>query len=411
MTTPKTSAPEWAGSQAQPNVTVNEALRRIEAGAGLFRVEDDDATAPPGSCADGAQYIPAATATGDWAGKELYIAIAVGVNAANGWYFIAPEEGMRARIKDENVFKEYSGSAWVAAASGTGDLLAANNLSDLASAATARTNLSVYSIAQVDGLITGLSWKQAVRVATTANGTLATAFENGDTVDGVVLATGDRILLKNQSAAAENGIYVVAASGAPARAADADSGAELVNASLYVSEGTANADTQWVCTTNAPITPGVTSLGFAQLTSGGGALQASNNLSDVSSPVTAGANIRPVESLIVACGDESTAITTGTAKVTFRAPYAFTVTDVRASCNTAPTGSTIVIDINEAGVSILSTKLSIDVSEKTSTTAATPAVISDATLADDAEITIDFDQVGSTIAGAGVKVTLIGHRT
>ena len=111
---------------------------------------------------------------------------------------------------------------------------------------------------------------------------------------------------------------------------------------------------------------------------------------------------------IVACSDETTAITTGTAKVTFRAPYAFTLTAVRASVTTAPTGSTIVIDINEAGVSVLSTKLSIDASEKTSTTAATAAVLSDSAIADDAEITIDFDQVGSTIAGAGVKVTLIG---
>lgn len=123
------------------------------------------------------------------------------------------------------------------------------------------------------------------------------------------------------------------------------------------------------------------------------------------------AAIKPTESLIIACSDETSAITTGTAKVTYRMPYAFTLTDVRASVNTAPTGSTILIDINEGGTTILSTKLMIDASEKTSTTAATPAVISDASLADDAEITIDFDQVGSTIAGKGVKVALIGTRT
>jgi hypothetical protein len=70
----------------------------------------------------------------------------------------------------------------------------------------------------------------------------------------------------------------------------------------------------------------------------------------------------------------------------------------------------LVVDINEAGASILSTKLSIDASEKTSTTAATPPVISDSALADDAEMTIDIDQIGSTIAGAGLKVTLIGTR-
>lgn len=115
--------------------------------------------------------------------------------------------------------------------------------------------------------------------------------------------------------------------------------------------------------------------------------------------------------ICIACSDETTAITTGTAKATFRMPFAMTLTEVRASVTTAPTGSTIIIDINESGSTILSTKLSIDASEKTSTTAASAAVISDTALADDAEITIDFDQVGSTIAGAGVKVYLIGYKT
>jgi len=119
----------------------------------------------------------------------------------------------------------------------------------------------------------------------------------------------------------------------------------------------------------------------------------------------------PTESMIIACSDESTALTTGTAKVTFRMPYAFTLSAVRASVKTAPTGgSLLTVDINESGTSILSTKITIDASEKTSTTAATPPVISDTALADDAEITVDIDQVGSTIAGAGLKVYLIGKR-
>lgn len=114
----------------------------------------------------------------------------------------------------------------------------------------------------------------------------------------------------------------------------------------------------------------------------------------------------------LACSDETTALTAGTAKVTFRMPYAMTLTEVRASVTTAATGSTLLtIDINEGGTSILSTKLTFDASEKTTTTATTPAVISDASLADDAEITIDIDSVGSTIAGAGLKVTLIGYLT
>ena len=124
-----------------------------------------------------------------------------------------------------------------------------------------------------------------------------------------------------------------------------------------------------------------------------------------------GRSITGTESFVIACSDETTALTTGTAKVTFRMPYAFTLTGVRASVTTAPTGSVLTVDINESGTTILSTKLTIDAGEKTSTTAATAAVISDASLADDAEMTIDIDGVGSTVAGAGLKVTLIGYQT
>ena len=110
----------------------------------------------------------------------------------------------------------------------------------------------------------------------------------------------------------------------------------------------------------------------------------------------------------IACSDEVTALTSGTAKVTFRMPYAFTLSKVRASLTTPQTsGSILTIDINEGGTSILSTKLTIDNTEKTSTTAAAPAVISDTSLADDAEITIDLDQIGDGTA-KGLKVYLIG---
>lgn len=120
---------------------------------------------------------------------------------------------------------------------------------------------------------------------------------------------------------------------------------------------------------------------------------------------------RDIVTIGVACSDETTNITAGTAKVTFRMPYAMTLTAVRASLATAQaSGSIFTVDINESGVSILSTKLTIDNTERTSTTAATPAVISDSALADDAEITIDVDQIGD--AGAkGLKVWLIGRRS
>lgn len=117
----------------------------------------------------------------------------------------------------------------------------------------------------------------------------------------------------------------------------------------------------------------------------------------------------PVE-IGVACSDETTPITTGAGKVTFRMPYPMTVTAVRASLTDAPTGSAFVADIKEGGVSILSTDLSVDAGETTSATATTPPVISDSSLADDAEITIDFEQVGSTNPGTGVKIWIIGTR-
>ena len=116
------------------------------------------------------------------------------------------------------------------------------------------------------------------------------------------------------------------------------------------------------------------------------------------------------EYLVLAASDESTALTAGTGKITFRIPYAFTVSAVRASLTTAQTsGSILTVDINDSGTSILSTKLTIDNTEKTSTTAATAPVISDTSLADDAEITIDIDQVGDGTA-KGLKITLIGTR-
>ena len=118
-----------------------------------------------------------------------------------------------------------------------------------------------------------------------------------------------------------------------------------------------------------------------------------------------------IQSIIIAASDETTPLTTGNGKVTFRMPYAFTLTAVRASLTAAQaSGSIFTADINENGVSILSTPLTIDNTEKTSTSAATPAVISDTALADDAEITIDIDQVGSGSA-AGLKVALIGYKT
>jgi len=124
----------------------------------------------------------------------------------------------------------------------------------------------------------GYSWKMPVRVASTANGTLASAFSNGDSLDGVTLATGDRILLKDQTAGEENGIYVVSATGAPTRADDFASDDQVVGAAVFVSEGTVNGNTVHVCITDGPISLDTTDLVFEPL--GGGTSSTTEDLSD-----------------------------------------------------------------------------------------------------------------------------------
>jgi len=117
------------------------------------------------------------------------------------------------------------------------------------------------------GLVNGMKWKGSVRVATAIAGTLASSFANGSTVDGITLATGDRILIKDQGAPAENGIYTVNASGAPTRATDANAWLALVSAAVNVEVGTANADTSWNCNCDQGGTLGSTAVTFVQMPS------------------------------------------------------------------------------------------------------------------------------------------------
>lgn len=116
----------------------------------------------------------------------------------------------------------------------------------------------------VDNVASGLDVKQSVRAATTANITLS----GTQTIDGISLSAGDRVLVKNQSTASQNGVYVVAA-GAWSRSTDTDSWAELISAFLFVESGTTQADTGWVCTVDPGGTLGTTSVTFAQFSSSG----------------------------------------------------------------------------------------------------------------------------------------------
>ena len=140
----------------------------------------------------------------------------------------------------------------------------------------------------VDSTINGLDVKESVHLATTAAGTLASDFANGDTIDGVALATGDRILIKDQADASENGVYTVNASGAPTRATDFDADSEVTaGAFFFVEEGTVNGNNGFTLTTNDDITVGTTDLTFTQfsgsgqITAGTGMTKSGNTLNVV----------------------------------------------------------------------------------------------------------------------------------
>jgi hypothetical protein len=176
----------------------------------------------------------------------------------------------------------------------------------------------------VDGAINGLSWKDNVRLATTANITLST----NQTIDGVLTVTGDRVLVKNQTTPALNGIYIADPS-LWARATDADLDTELLSAAVFVSEGSTQADTAWVMTTNLPITVGTTGLTWVQFGAGavysaGNGLTLTGNVFDVGagSGILVAADTVAVDTAVIATrayvdsGIGTTALTTAGAGLT-----------------------------------------------------------------------------------------------
>jgi len=128
----------------------------------------------------------------------------------------------------------------------------------------------------VDGVAQGLDIKDSCTAATTGNITIATALNNGDTLDGVTLSTNDRVLVKDQSTASENGIYVVGSS--PARAADLAAGSDAAGMFTFIEQGTVNADNGFVCVSNkGSAVTGTNNLSYAQF-SGAGQITAGNGL-------------------------------------------------------------------------------------------------------------------------------------
>ena len=144
------------------------------------------------------------------------------------------------------------------------------NLADPVNASDAATKSFVEATSQ------GLDVKDSCVAATTANITISTALNNGDTLDGVTLSTNDRVLVKNQSTASENGIYVVGSS--PARADDLAAGADAAGFFTFVEQGTVNADNGFVCTSNkGSAVVGTNNLTIAQF-SGAGQITAGDGL-------------------------------------------------------------------------------------------------------------------------------------
>lgn len=154
------------------------------------------------------------------------------------------------------------------------------NLSNLADGSAAT---DAVTLQQLQAMVRGLDWKDSVRAASTANVTIASALINGLSMDGVSLVTGDRVLLKDQSTASQNGIYVVVASGAASRSTDADSSAEVTaNMAVSIEEGTVNGDKAYNLTTNNPIVLGTTALTFSVLGGSGATYTADGNGIEVS---------------------------------------------------------------------------------------------------------------------------------
>jgi len=184
----------------------------------------------------------------------------------------------------------------------------------------------------VDGVAQGLDVKDSVVATTTANGTLSTAFANGQSIDGVTLQTGDRILIKNQTTQSQNGIYNVNASGAPSRTTDMATGSNAAGAFVFVEQGTINAENGFTCTSDTgSAVVGTNNLTFAQFSGAGqviagDGLDKSGNTLSVDLKANGGLVIESTEIAVkldassitgtLAIGDGGTGATTATAALT-----------------------------------------------------------------------------------------------
>ncbi len=183
------------------------------------------------------------------------------------------------------------GGAGIAKKLFVGDVISASNTINMnntkvINVATPTNPQDAANKAYVDNAVQGIDIKNSVAVATTGAGTLASSFQNGSSIDGITLVTGDRILIKNQASSIENGIYIVQPSGAPVRSSDFASSASVAGAFTFVEKGTVNAESGWVCTNDSGTdivgTNGLTFVQFSgagQIIAGTGLTKTGNTLS------------------------------------------------------------------------------------------------------------------------------------
>lgn len=266
----------------------------------------------------------------------------------------------------------------------TGGILASDSYADI----TAVPANGIYSKGAVR--INGLSNASGDVVTTAVNGTLqrrtlSQLKTDMGIVDGISLSQlNDSIAKKTVKITAKQGLYI--------EPTDSSFRAKIVNNVSDSGIATPTMKSYWdakqdalVSGTNIKTINGNSLLGSGDIT-----------ISGTGAPLT---GIGLEQEWIIALSDETTVLTAGTAKVTFRVPYLTDIIGVRASVNTASSSGLITVDINENGTSILGNKLTIDASEKTSTTAAIAATITDSNIADDAEVTIDIDTAGTGAKG------------
>ena len=277
---------------------------------------------------------------------------------------------------------------------------------------------------QVDVAQAGLDAKDSCRVATTANGTLSSAFANGQTVDGVTLATGNRILIKNQTTGAENGIYTVNASGAPTRSTDADASVE-VTSGLYtlITEGTASAGQGFVLTTNDPITVGTTALTFSQFSGvgdlvGGTGITKTGNSIEVDADQSQVTDVGALDSGSITSGFGN--INNGTSTITTGTVTATTFTgalsgNATSATNAAGLSATLALGSGGTGATSASTArtalgliIGTDVQAYDTNTALTTNKLSDFATTSSTELrgTIN-DETGTGLLVFGTSPTLI----